>query len=182
MIKKYLEAGQIVGTHGVRGEMRLNPWCDGPDFLKGIKILYLDSCGEISVAVESVRPHGNVVLIKLIGIDTIEDAQKMRNKVLYLDRADKPLPEGQNYIEDLIGCKVLDADNHLLCYGKITDVITGIANDVWTIKSENGKETLIPVIKDVIIKTATENETVYIRPLKGLFTDECVISEETNEN
>lgn len=178
MIKKYLETGQIVGTHGVKGEMRLNPWCDSPEFLKGIKTFYLDNEGNDSVTVQSVRPHGNIVLIKLYGIDNIEDAQKMRNKIIYFDRADKPLSAGQNYIEDLIGCRVIDADNEKLCYGIITDVITGTANDVWAVKQGKEKETLIPAIKDVVIKTDTEHETVFIRPLKGLFSDECVIEED----
>lgn len=178
MIKKYLEAGQIVGTHGVRGEMRLNPWCDSPDFLKDIKTLYLNCEGNESVEVQSARPHQNIVLIKLFGVDSIEAAQKLKGRVVYINRDDKPLPEGSNYIEDLIDCKVIDADNGKLSYGQISDVITGIANDVWSVKSANGKETLIPVIKDVVIKTDIENETVYIRPLKGLFSDECVIKED----
>lgn len=178
MIKKYLEAGQIVGTHGVKGEMRVNPWCDSPEFLNGIKTFYLDKNGNAPIAVQSIRPHGNVVLVMLSGINSIEDAQKMRNKILYIDRADKPLGDGQNYIEDLIGCKVFDVDDQKIKYGEITDVITGVANDVWTIKSENGKETLIPAIKDVIIKTDTQNGMVFIRPLKGLFTDECIIRED----
>lgn len=178
MMKQYLEAGQIVGTHGVRGELRLHPWCDGPDFLKGIKALYLDADGKKAVAVESVRAHGNVALLRLAGIHTVEEAEALRSRVLYFDRADRPLADNQNYIEDLIGCRVMDADSRDLCYGVIADVLTGIANDVWTVRDESGRETLIPVIKQVVLQTDVQHEKVYIRPLKGLFSEECVVREE----
>ena len=71
---EYLEAGEIVTTHGVRGEMRVNPWCDTPSFLKKFKKLYLDEKGEKSLDIKSAREHGNVALIVAEGIDTVEKA------------------------------------------------------------------------------------------------------------
>ena len=94
MIKNFLAVGQIVGTHGVRGEMRVNPWADSPEFLKQFKTLYYDAEGKNSVGVISARPHGNIVLMKLEDIDTVEAASAMRNKRLYMRRSDARLPDG----------------------------------------------------------------------------------------
>lgn len=86
MLKQFLEAGKVVGMHGVRGEMRFDVWCDGADFLKKIKTLYLDADGKRAVGVVSVRPHKNAALLKLDGVLTIEEAEKYRGRVLYFDR------------------------------------------------------------------------------------------------
>ena len=75
MIKNYLELGQIVSTHGIKGEMRFNPWCDKPEFVKKFKNLYFDNNGEKSIKVISARPHGNMVILMLEDIDTVEKAQ-----------------------------------------------------------------------------------------------------------
>ena len=83
MIKDYLEIGQIVSTHGIKGEVRLNPWCDSPEFVKKFKTLYRDEKGIKSFKIVSCRPHGNVAVLKIEGVDTVEDAQKLRNTILY---------------------------------------------------------------------------------------------------
>jgi len=171
MIKEFLEVGQIVGTHGIHGEMRLNPWADSPEFLKQFKTLYYDKNGEKSVKVIAARPHGNVVILRLDGIETVEAASAMRNRVLYIRRADAKLADGSYFIEELIGCKVIDADDESICYGTLTDVSETGANDVWYIEKD-GKEYLIPAIPDVVINADVANNTVVIRPLKGIFDDE----------
>lgn len=170
MIKEYLELGQIVGTHGIRGELRVNPWCDSPEFAKKFKTLYFDKLGKLSVRVCSCRPHGNVILLSLEGIDTFEKAEAMKNRMLYLKRSDAKLPEGTWFIEELLGCSVFDADDPAVLYGELTDISSTGANDVWYITKDK-KEYLIPAIKDVVIKTDVENNAVYIRPLKGIFDD-----------
>ena len=172
MIKDFLAVGQIVGTHGVRGEMRINPWADSPDFLKQFKTLYYDAEGKSSVKVISARPHGNIVLMKLEGIDTVEAASVMRNKRLYMRRADARLDDGVYFIEELIGCDVIDADDESKQYGKISDVSETGANDVWHITDDGGKEYLIPAIPSVVIDTDVKENRVLIRPMKGIFDDE----------
>lgn len=172
MIKDFLAVGQIVGTHGVRGEMRINPWADSPDFLKQFKTLYYDAEGKSSVKVISTRPHGNIVLMKLEGIDTVEVASAMRNKRLYMRRADARLDDGVYFIEELIGCDVIDADDESKQYGKISDVSETGANDVWHITDDGGKEYLIPAIPSVVIDTDVKENRVLIRPMKGIFDDE----------
>lgn len=170
MLKQFLEIGQIVSTHGVKGELRVNPWCDSPEFMKKFKTLYFDANGENAVKVIASRPHGNIVIVKLEGIDTVEQAQKLRNKVLFMNRADAKIKKGDWFIQDLIGCTVFDTDDNSIIYGKLTDVAQTGANDIWYIEN-NGKEYIIPAIKDVVINVDVENDSIYIRPLKGIFDE-----------
>ena len=172
MIKSFLEIGEIVGTHGVRGEIRVNPWCDTPDFMTKFKTLYFDSNGGCAVQVKSARPHGNIVLLTINDVDSVEKAQKLRGKVLYMKRSDAKLPKGKYFIAELIGCRVFDADDESKSYGTLTDVSPTGANDVWHITDEGGREYLIPAIPDVVISTDVENDSIIIRPLKGIFDDE----------
>ena len=171
MVKDYLELGQIVGTHGIKGEIRINPWCDSPDFAKKFKTVYFDADGKKSVKVTATRAHGNIILMKLEGCDTMEKAEALRNKMLYIKRADANLPKGTWFIEELIGCEVFDADNESTRYGRITDVSVTGANDVWHITDEKNNEYLIPSIKEVVIQVDVEQNFVRIRPLKGIFDD-----------
>lgn len=172
MIKEYLEIGQIVSTHGVRGEVRLNPWCNGPEFVKRFKTLYRDGKGTSAFKVLSCRPNGNVSILKLEGIDTVEAAKALKNTVLYMKRADVDLPEGEWFISELIGCDVIDAENSAVCYGTLTDVDPGAANDIWYVKTPDKGEVLIPAIKDVVIRCDVADNKVYIRPLRGLFDED----------
>jgi len=169
MLKKYLEIGQIVGTHGIKGEVRINPWCDSPEFLTGFKKLYKDE-GRAHFEVTSLRVHHNIVLGKFKGIDTVNDAAKLRDTVLFIDRDDAEIPEGSYFIQDLIGCAVTDVDTGENL-GVLSDVSKTGANDVWHIKRVN-KEYLIPAIDEVVIETDVENKSIKIRPLKGIFDDE----------
>ncbi len=170
MFKQYLEVGQIVGTHGVRGEVRVNPWCDSPDFLKKFKTLYYDSNGERSVKIKSSRVHGNVVLMQLEDISTVEQASALKNKILFMNRKDAKIPDNTYFIQDLIDCKVIDADSGV-DYGILTDVSETGANDVWHITKDN-KEYLIPAIPSVVIDTDVMTGIIKIRPLRGIFDDE----------
>ena len=172
MIKEFLEIGEIVGTHGIRGEIRFNPWCDSPEFVKKFKTLYYDSNGGCAAQIKTARPHGNIVLLTIDGIDTVEKAQKLRGKVLYMKRSDAKLPEGTYFIAELIGCTVYDADAPDKIYGTLSDVSETGANDVWHIKDSGGKEYLIPSIPDVVIETDVAQNRIVIRPLKGIFDDE----------
>lgn len=170
MLKEFIEAGEICGTHGVRGEMRVNPWSDSPDFLTGFKKLYLDCCGEKSLTVQSSRVHKNLLLLKAEGVDSIEDAERYRGKTVYIKREDINLPKGSYFMQDIIGCGVFDADSGE-SLGEISDVSKTGANDVWHIQ-RNNREYLIPVIKEVLCSVDIEKGEIKIRPLKGIFDDE----------
>ena len=113
---------------------------------------------------ENISPHEAAKCMN-------EQAEMLRGQVLYIDRKDVKLPEGQNFIQDLIGCKVIDADNGIE-YGQLADVFKTGANDVYTVKSAEGKEYLVPVIDEVVIKKDVEKGIILIRPMKGLFDNE----------
>lgn len=169
MKKKFLEIGKIVTTHGVMGEVKVYPWCDTPDFLTGFSTLYFHK-GKDPVAVQQARVHKNMVLLKLQGTDTLEAAQALRNQILYADRADMPLEEGEYFIQDLIGLTVVDADTGEE-YGTLSDVSQTGANDVYHISKPGEAEKLIPAIRDVVVETDVDGGVMRIRPLKGLFDD-----------
>lgn len=170
MQKRYLQAGKILGTHGIAGEMRVQSWCDSNEILASLKRLYLDTNGTMA-KVLSARVHKNCVLLKLEGINTVQEAAAMRGSILYLDRNDVKLPEGVYFVQDLIGSRVLDADSGKE-YGVLSDISFTPANDVYHITSKEGKEYLLPCIKETVINTDIENSRIFIRPIKGIFDNE----------
>ncbi len=170
MIKKFLETGKIVGTHGVRGMVRVQPWCDDGEFLAQFKYVYTDAEGKNKLKIKAAKPHGNVVLMTVEGVNSIEDAERLRGKVIFINRKDVKLPEGRYFISDILGCQVLDADTNEVL-GSLSDVTETGANDVWHIKRDE-KEYLVPAIADVIVDVRPEENIVIIRPLKGIFDNE----------
>lgn len=169
MQKRYLECGKIVSTHGVRGEVCVQPWCDSPEFLCLFSTIYLQN-GENPLTVERARVNKNMVLLKLKGFDTLDEAVTLRGRIIYIDREHAP-DDGAHFIQDLIGLSVLDADTGEL-WGTLTDVLHTGANDIYEITAENGRKLLAPAIPDVIIEINIAEGSILIRPLKGLFEDE----------
>lgn len=169
MKKEFLEVGKFVGTHGVRGMVRIQPWSDNGEFLTRFKTFYLDA-GKSKIEASKITPHGNVVIAAIKGIDSIDQAEKLRGQVLYIKRSDARLPEGRYFVSEIVGSQVFDADtNNLL--GILSDVSPTGANDVWHIKNGE-REYLVPAIADVIIDVDIDKDVVTIRPLKGIFDDE----------
>ena len=167
--KPFLEAGQIVGTHGVRGEVRVQPWCDSPEQFATFKRLYWDAAGEKPVKVKA-RPHKNIALAMLEGVTTVEQAAVLRGRMLYVSRKDLRLPKGHWLVQDLIGLTVVDADDGTV-YGKLTDVSQTGANAVYHMQTEKG-EVLIPAIPSVVVDIDLKAEVLRLRPMEGLFDDE----------
>lgn len=165
-MKNYLEIGKIVSVFGIKGEVKVQPWCDTPDFLCEFDRLFRKS-GDI-VEIEHSRVQKNIVIMKIKGVDTVEDAQKMRNHVLYISRDDVELDEGCYFIQDLIGLTVENAETGEV-YGEISDVSQTGANDVYHIKTADNKELLVPAIPEVVVETDLENGKMLIKPLDGLF-------------
>ncbi|MBQ6387814.1 MAG: 16S rRNA processing protein RimM [Ruminococcus sp.] len=170
MKKQFLESGKIVGTHGIKGEVRIDPWCDSPEFLCAFKRLYLDETGSSVMEVKS-RPHKHITLAKIKGVDSIEEAERLRGKIVYIDRADIALGEGVHFVQDLLGLEIRDADSGRF-YGTLTDVLRTGANDVYEITSQDGKKYLAPVIDEVVTEINTDGGYVLLRPMKGIFEDE----------
>ena len=167
--KQFLEIGQIVNTHGLKGDVRVDPWCDGPEFICNFKKLYKKDGS--AVEIERARVQKNVAVVKIKGVDSVEQADLLRRTVLYVNRDDVQLDEGVFFIQDILGCEVRDADSDAL-YGKVTDIIKTGANDVYQVTDDEGKNYLVPVIDDVVIATDIDSGVVTIRPLKGIFDDE----------
>ena len=168
MKKQFLEIGKIVGTHGLKGEVRIEPWCDGAEFLCRFKRLYKADGTEMKVL--SSKVHKNIGIILFKGVASVEQADMMRGTVLYMNRDDARLPKGANFVQDLIGLEVIDADSGTL-YGVITDVIKTGANDVYQVEKD-GKEYYVPVIPDVIKEKDIDGGYIKIFAMKGIFEDE----------
>ena len=167
---EFLEAGEIVGTHGVRGEVRVRVECDSSEQFATLKTIYLDATGSKAVRMKA-RAHKTVALAKLDGVDTVEAAAALRGTVLYLNRRDLRLEKGRYFICDLIGAQVVDDDTNEV-YGICTDVSHTGSNDVYHLKTPAGKEVLIPAIPAVVRKVDIDNNSIRIFPMLGLFDDE----------
>ena len=107
MPQQYLEAGKIINTFGIRGEVKLEPWCDSADFLRRIKTLYIDGKPR---KVLSAKVHKGMLLVLFEGVEDVNTAMTLKNKIVYFDRADVRLPKGRYFVQDLLGASVEDAD------------------------------------------------------------------------
>lgn len=170
MLKKYLQAGKIVGTYGVKGELKVQPWCDSAEFLMQFKTLYFDG-GKTAVKVLDSRVHKNLLLLTIEGVNSVEAADVLRDKILYIDREKVKLPKGRYFMQDLLKIDVFDADTFIY-YGTLTDVIQTGANDVYQITSQKRKNYLIPAVPSVILNIDFEKNKMLIRPIKGIFDDD----------
>lgn len=159
---QFLEAGQIVTTHGVRGEMKVLPWADSPDFLLDFNRVLIDGK---EYAVESCRIQKSCNLLKLVGIDTMEAAQAMHGKTLMIYREDTD-PD-IIFAAELIGVDVYCDDKHI---GKITDVLDYPGNKVYVVKGE--REYMIPAVKAFILSTDMEANRMQVKLIEGMAADE----------
>ena len=157
----FLEAGEIVSTHGFPGEMKVLPWADGPDFLcefDRVRIAGKD------YPVESCRVQKTCNLLKIEGVDTMEAAQAMRGKTVEIYRCDAP--EGLIFAAELMGMTVLCEGEEI---GKITDVLDYPGNKVYVVKGQ--KEYMIPAVKAFILDTDMDKEIMQVRLIEGMETD-----------
>lgn len=164
--QRYLEIGEVVGTHGVAGEMRVQPWCDNAAAFCKLSTLYGDADGRDAFRVKS-RPHKRIVLMRVNGVQTVQEASLWRGRVLYADRADMPLPDGRHFIQDLLGLPIIDADTGAV-YGSLTAVSNTGANDIYHMRTPDGKEVLIPAVPDIVVRVDAEERRILIRPMEGL--------------
>ena len=160
-MKEYLDCGQIVNTHGVRGEVRIVPWADSPDFLCRFSTLYLDGAPR---KVLSSRVHKGSVIAKLDGVDTVEEAMLLRNKTVQIKRADARLPEGAFFLADIIGLKVVDEAGKTL--GTLKEVLSPSVQQVYVIEGE--REIMIPAVPEFILETNIEGGYLKVRLIEGM--------------
>ena len=147
-MQQYLEAGKVVTTHGVRGEMKLELWCDGVNFLKKVGRLYPSAQGGRAYKIVSIRAQGQMALLQLEGVDDMDAARALRGQVFYFDRNDATLPAGRWYVDH-----------------------PG-AQDIYTVKAPNGKEYMFPGV-DAFLKERNPPEGyLLVTPIPGLLDDD----------
>ena len=162
MVNKFLEAGKIVNTHGVCGEVRIQPWADSPGFLAGLECLYVD--GE-PIKVLSAKVHKSFVIATLDGISDINKAMELKNKVVFIDRDDVQLDEGRYFIADILGLRAIDSETGEEL-GVVADVLSLPANDVYVIKGV--REMLVPAVPAFIADTNIDMGLIKLRLIEGL--------------
>lgn len=162
----YLAIGYIRRPHGVQGEIIMDLHTDFPERIKSGRKVYIGEKYE-TFTIESVRRHGNGLLVKLLGFDSPEQAGRFRNQWMYVKSSEVPaLPEGQHYKHELIGLIVMtDAGEKL---GALNEVLETGANDVYVIISEDGKEILLPAISDVVIDINMVEKVMKVHIIEGL--------------
>ena len=165
MIGELLEIGKIVNTHALKGEVKIQPWCDDAAIFFELKKVYINS---EEYRILNARIHKNFVIVKFDGIDSIEKAQNLKNTIVKVEKkALGELPEGVYYICDLIGCRVETSFGIKL--GIVEDVIKTGSNDVYVLnETKSGKPILIPVLKETILSVDIENKLIKVELLKGL--------------
>ena len=164
MKQQYLPAGKIVSTHGLRGDVKILPWADSPEFLLDFDTVYL--AGK-PYTVEDARVQKTCVLMKLEGIDTVEDAAKLRDQVVFISREDIELEEGAIFIQDLLHLPVLDESGAEL--GKLQEVISTGANDVFYVKGAH--EYMIPAVPEFVLERNIDEGFIRVRLIEGMQTD-----------
>lgn len=160
-MKEFLDCGQIVNTHGIHGEVRIVPWADSPDFLRGFGTLYVDGAPR---KVASARVHKGSVIARLDGVDTVEEAMRLKGKTVQIRRADAKLPEGAFFLADIIGLDVVDEAGQRL--GTLKEVLSPSRQQVYVVAGE--REILIPAVPEFIQETNIEGGYLKVRLIEGM--------------
>ena len=167
-MKERLEVGQIVNTFGIKGFVKVKPWVNDIERFDDLEKVYVKIKKETQkLEIEEVKYHKDMVLIKFKGIETVEQAETLRNCYLEIDREDAiPLEEGTYYIVDLLELDVYTDEGELL--GKLEDIYNTGAKDIYVVKNELGKTVLLPGIPEVIKEVNLEEKKITVHLLKGL--------------
>lgn len=167
-MQKYFEVGQIVNTFGVKGILKVKPFTDDANRFEELKKVYICKKEKLEeVEIEEVKYHKDMVLLKVKGIEDMNEAEKVKGLYLKIDRKNaKKLPKDTYFIADLLGLEVYSDKEEFL--GKVDDIFRTGANDVYVVKDEKGKQLLLPGISEVIKEIDLEKEKIIVHLLKGL--------------
>ena len=160
--KEFLEGGQIVTTHGIKGEVKIDSWCETPEILADIKTIYIDGAPR---RVHSARVHKNCVIAFLEGIDSVDAAMTLKGKVIQVARSAVKLPKGQVFMADLIGLKVLDVESGAEL-GTLADILTPSVQKVYVVRGE--REILIPAVDEFISEINVDGGYIKVRLIEGM--------------
>lgn len=161
MKERFIEAGEIVNTHGVRGEVKILPWTDSAEFLAAFRTLYIDGR---PVKVRSSRVHKQTVLASLEGVEDVNAAMRLKGRRVFIDRADAKLPEGGYFIQDIIGAEVVTEAGESI--GKLAEVMDAPASMIYVVRGE--RERLIPAVPEFILKTDADAGIITVRLIEGM--------------
>ncbi|NCB73429.1 MAG: 16S rRNA processing protein RimM [Clostridia bacterium] len=160
-MEKYLEAGIICNTHGIKGEVKIQPWADSAEFLKKFKYLYIDGK---PYELLSGKVHKQCLIAELKGVSGVNEAMILKNKIVSIDRSEVKLPTGTFFIQDIIGASVVDESGKEL--GKLSEVLELPAGNVYVVTGE--REILIPAVPQFIIKTDVSAGLITVRLIDGM--------------
>lgn len=165
---RFLKIGQIVNVHGIKGEVKVYPYTDDIVSLSKKKYVYLDESIESKININLCRIQKNMLLVKFEKIDTVEEAEKLRNKYIYVLKEElDSLEEDNYYVDDLLSMQVVDIKNNK-AIGTITYVFNTGANDIYEVLLEDGKKAYLPAIKQVVKKVDIDEKKMYVELMKGL--------------
>ena len=159
--QQYIEAGKIVNTHGVRGEVKIQVWLDSPEFMRRFKTIYIDSR---PVKLVSSRAHKGFLIALLDGVEDINAAMSLKNKTVYIDRAEAPLKKGEYFLCDIIGASVVTEDGESV--GTLEDILETPALSVYIVRGET--EHMIPAVPEFILNTDAENGVITVKLIEGM--------------
>ena len=162
MKQAFLEAGQIVNTFGVKGEVKIMPWCDSAEFLLPFRTLYIDTAPR---RVISSRVHKDMLIVLFEGVEDLNAAMALKNKVVTFARADAKLPEGRFFIADILGSEVLDETGRAI--GRLTDVLELPAGQVYVVEGEDGEHT-IPNRSEFILDVNADEGVIRVHMIEGM--------------
>lgn len=161
--KQFLECGKIVNTHGVKGEVKIQPWCDSPDFLKKFKTLYI---GSDAYKVISARVHKECVIVLFEGVNDVNEAMRLKNKIVTIDRKDAKLPKGSWFIQDILGLPVIDVNRGEI--GVLKEVLDMPAGDLYVVSGPNGEEYMIPGVDEFLKEIDPEAGRITVAMIEGM--------------
>ena len=165
MKEKFLEAGEIVNTHGVKGEVKIVPWADSAEFLRGFKKLYINGA---AYRLRGSFVHKGCLIASLEGVDDVNAAMVLKGKKICIDRADVKLPKGKYFLSDILGAKVVTEDGAEV--GVLADVIENPTQNVYIVRGET--EHLIPAVPEFILERNTDEGFVRVKLIEGMAADE----------
>lgn len=158
--------GEVVNIHGIKGEVKIYPYTDDIDNLSKTKVIYLDKDLKDKYNI-SCRIQKNMLLVKIDGINTPEEAEALRGKKVYIPKESlKKLEEGSYYIEDLLGSDIVDINGSYI--GTLKYIFSTGANDVYEVETKEQGNIYLPAIKQVIKKVDIKNGKIYVEIMKGL--------------
>ena len=165
-IKDYIECGKIINTHGCRGGVKAESWCNSEEDLAAFKRLFIKNGSEFEeYKVTKSAIFKQFVIFEFKGLDDMDKAMLLKNKTLYAKRSDFKLDDGEFFLADMIGLDVIDADNGRV-YGKLVEIINRGASDIYVVNTENG-ERMIPAVDQFIISVDIQ-KGVLVRPIEGM--------------